>query len=206
MDSLPNHFLTFIVSSIVASIVPGIAVMGAFTVSLHHGSKPGFIFSLGLVTASLIYFLLSAIGLISLFEKSVFLFEIIKYAGIAYLIYLGIQSYRSKNVISTKEQKIKGNNFSIYLSGLMVNLANPKNILFFIVVLPQYINIGKSINTQMMWLATGSTIPELTILLIYVLFAKKLKLHLEKNSTALFFNKVIGVLFVGLGISMLLLF
>lgn len=206
MDSLPNHFLTFIISSIVASIVPGVAVMGAFTVSLQYGFKRGFIFSLGLITASLIYFWLSAIGLISLFEKSAFLFEIIKYAGIAYLLYLGVQSYRSQSTISNQEQKFKSNNLSIYISGLMVNLANPKNILFFIVVLPQYINTSKPINAQMMWLATGSAIPEFIILLAYALFAKKLKVHLEKNSTALFFNKVIGILFIGLAVSMLFLF
>jgi homoserine/homoserine lactone efflux protein len=206
--NFPDHYLTFIIAALVASALPGLAVIGAFTTSLKYGSKNGVIFSLGLIAASTFYFFLSSIGLIVILEEFRYLFRIIKYVGIAYLFYLGVQSFRSQAAIVEVDSEIGKNEVSwkYFISGFFVHLINPKNILFFILILPQYLNLQKPVYEQFFWLTLGSSIPEFIVLLMYVYFAKWLKDILREEKYMILFNKVSGILFICLSIAMLVLF
>lgn len=202
MFNLPDNFLMFIIASFIASAFPGLAVMGSFTTGLKHGFKAATIFSLGLVSASILYFILSAFGLIILVEKYENLFFALKYLGIAYLFYLGIQSIKSKDtqLDFSDPNSNKKSYYQLFFSGFLIHLANPKNILFFVALLPQYLNINQPVKEQMFWLCLGAEIPEFLILISYAYFAKIIKPFLLKESVAKWFNKVIGALFISLAI------
>ena len=206
--NFPDHYLTFIIAALIASALPGLAVIGAFTTSLKYGSKNGVIFSLGLVAASTFYFFLSSLGLIVILEKFRGLFSVIKYLGIAYLFYIGVQSFFSKATIVEVKSGLRQNELSwkYFFSGFLVHLINPKNILFFILILPQYLNLEKPLYEQFVWLTIGSSVPEFIVLLLYVYFAKWLKQILKEEKNMLLFNKVSGILFICLSASMLVLF
>lgn len=205
---MPNHYLTFVISAFIASAIPGLAVIGAFTTSLKYGTKKGIYFSIGLILASTFYFIVSAFGLLIIIKEFQFLFSIVKYCGIIYIFYIGIQIFFSKESYEISNDSLDVNKAGsrVLLAGFLVHLVNPKNILFFLVVLPQYINLEKSLLTQFTWLTLGSAIPEFIILIIYVFFAKKFKVILTKDSYVKIFNQLCGLLFLGLSLSMLFFF
>ena len=204
--NLPSHLLLFTLTSAAASMVPGLAVMGSFTTSLNAGFGRSVWFSLGLVTTSVLYFALSGMGLIVLLGHYQFIFYVLKYAGIAYLVYLGLESWRSpESALEVASPTVYGSAMRYYGTGLLLNLANPKNILFFVAVLPQYINLHESVGEQVGWLMLASEIPELLILIMYGWCAGSLKPFLMQEGIARYFNQFIGVLFVGLAILLLML-
>jgi homoserine/homoserine lactone efflux protein len=189
---MPKHYLLFIIAALIASAVPGLAVVGAFTTSLKHGFKSSVIFSLGLVSATLIYFLLSGLGLLLLVQKYQFIFQMLKYIGVAYLFYIGVSCFFSNQMkIDIENEEIEKNEktWGYFFAGLMVHLGNPKNILFFVAVLPQYIYPTIPIESQM-----G---------LMYGYFAIKVRPYLLKEGVAKIFNRVIGGMFMGLAIMLL---
>lgn len=217
---MPDHYLLFITSALIASAIPGLAVMGAFTTSLKYGFKTATIFSLGLISATILYFILSGLGLMVLVRDYVFLFTVVKYCGIAYLFYLGLMSFlSSKNTLDLEQktalegviyrdmpdEKMMSKNWGFYFAGVMLHLGNPKNILFFVAVLPQYININKSMGEQIFWLTIGSEIPEFLLLLLYAYFAIKIKPFLCRPKVFHIFNKVVGLLFMGLAGTLIML-
>lgn len=198
--NFPNHFFLYFLSSVIASIIPGLAVMGCFSTSMKYGFRAAIVLALGTITADIIYFILSGLGVIVLINDCKILFFILKYAGIAYLYYLALQSFVSKETklsVETKNEtnvKVKKDSM-FYFSGLAINLANPKNILFFLAILPQYIDVKLSVAPQVFWLTLASEIPAFSILLGYAFFAKKLQPLLMKDNMAKIFNVVVGILF-----------
>lgn len=198
--TFPNHFFLYFLSSVVASLIPGLAVMGSFSTSMKYGLRSALILSCGTITADIFYFVLSGLGLIVLLNDCKILFFALKYAGIAYLFFLGIQSFLSKdttlanNEINELNPKMK-KPYMFYFSGLAINLANPKNILFFLAVLPQYINLTQAVAPQIFWLTLASEIPALMILGLYAYFAKKIQPLLLKDGMGRVFNCVVGTLF-----------
>lgn len=204
----PNHFDLYIIAALIANAVPGIAVMGSFTTSLKYGLKAATFFSLGLVTASFIYFIVSGLGLIILVNDYAYVFNIVKYLGIGYLFYLGVQCIVSKQENLDWVEVEQGNDhklWHLYLSGLLIHLTNPKNILFFVAVLPQYIILEKSLTQQIFWLSVGSEIPEFLLLIVYAYFAKILKPILVKPGIAHKVNMFIGILYIGLATMLLII-
>lgn len=198
--NFPNHFFLYFLSSIIASIIPGLAVMGCFSTSMKYGFRAALVLALGTITADIIYFILSGLGVIVLINDCKILFFILKYAGIAYLYYLALQSFVSKETKLSVETKNEANlkvkkDSMFYFSGLAINLANPKNILFFLAILPQYIDVKLSVAPQVFWLTLASEIPAFSILLGYAFFAKKLQPLLMKDNMAKIFNVVVGILF-----------
>ena len=199
MLDFPDNFLMFIIAAFIASAFPGVAVMGSFTTGLKQGFKSAAVFSLGLVSAAIFYFILSALGLVLLIDKYQHLFVVLKYLGIGYLLFLGIQSFREKDFrIDLTEVRDTHNYMALFISGFLIHLTNPKNLLFFVAVLPQYINTHQNINWQMFWLCLGSEVPEFLLLISYAYFAKFIKPFLMRPKVGLWFNKIIGALFVGL--------
>lgn len=205
MFTLPDNYLMFIIASLLASAFPGVAVMGSFTTGLKHGFKPAVIFSSGLITASFLYFILSAFGLMILVEEYKTIFYLLKYAGIAYLFYLGVESLKAKDLKLDWSDPAHANqtNLGLFISGFFIHLSNPKNILFFVALLPQYLNINESIGVQIFWLSLGAEIPEFLLLLGYAYFAQMIKPYLMKDAVAKWFNKFVGALFIGLAVVLL---
>lgn len=206
--TFPNHFLLYFLSSTVASLIPGLAVMSSFSTSMKYGFRSAFILALGTITADIIYFILSGLGLMILVSDYKTLFILIKYAGIAYLFYLAFQSFISKENTLIQNEKSEANikmkkDHVFYMSGLFINLANPKNILFFLAILPQYIEVTQNIAIQLSWLTIASEVPAFLILLAYAFFAKKIQPLLLKQDMGKIFNIVVGVLFASTALALL---
>jgi homoserine/homoserine lactone efflux protein len=171
-------WLLFLVMETALSLSPGPAVfyVVAQGVRGHFRAVPA---TLGILSANAIYFALSATSLGALIATSARFFMLAKWIGAAYLIYLGIKSLRaaaSSHAVALDEAaageggrplRADSHRRQIYLGALTLQLSNPKALLFFLALLPQFIDTHQTVAPQMIILAATSMLPEFCILLGY---------------------------------------
>ena len=144
--------IAFIAASIVLSFVPGPDNIFVMTQSALKGWRVGFFTTLGLCTGLVGHTLLVAVGVSVIFQTSTIAFNGLKILGACYLVYLGWLSLKNEELVLV-ESKEKSTNQSYYITGIIMNLTNPKVALFFLVFLPQFVNVsGGSVTIQILTL------------------------------------------------------
>jgi homoserine/homoserine lactone efflux protein len=165
-------WLLFLVMETALSLSPGPAVF--YVVS--HGARGALRRSLpaaaGIIGANAFYFTLSATSLGAIIAASARFFAIAKWVGAAYLVYLGIKALRSAGsshavALGETMPAEQGDRRRVFLGALTLQLANPKALLFFLALLPQFIDPTQFVVPQMLILAATSMLPEFCILLSY---------------------------------------
>lgn len=202
------HYETFILTGILLNITPGNDTIFILSRSMAQGKKAGFMSVLGIATGSLIHTTLAAFGLSMIIAKSILVFSIIKYAGAAYLLYIGYQMLTDKTSLTTNtsfsEKTIHLK--KIYRDGVITNVLNPKVALFFISFLPQFIDSNVS-NTVLPFLKLGITFTLTGTIwcLILANFASFLFSKLKHNkAVSNYINKTCGAVLIALGIKVAL--
>jgi len=135
----PTVYRLFLVTAFVVLVIPGPAVVYILTRSIDQGRLAGVVSALGLGLGNMVQAVAAALGLSVLVASSAVAFSIVKYAGAAYLIYLGIKRLREKDDLVPAEQR-KRTLAQIFRQGIVVNILNPKVALFFLAFLPQFID------------------------------------------------------------------
>ena len=133
--------IKFIISCFLLALSPGPDNIYTLSLTMESGRKSGFMFILGLVFGCFIHTLLLTLGFSILILESSYTFNMLKYFGFIYLIYLAIQVYFSKNnfYLNTKESNSNFNSFFYIKRGFLMNLLNPKVLIFFIAFFPNFI-------------------------------------------------------------------
>jgi threonine/homoserine/homoserine lactone efflux protein len=164
-----DTYWLYVATEAALSLSPGPAVMLVVAYGLAQGARRSLWASLGILSANGLYFALSATGVGALLVASETFFVAVKWAGAAYLVYLGLAALLGQpSPITVSRSAARGESGrAIYLSGLTLQLANPKTLLFFVAILPQFVDPRLPIGAQMAWLAAGSVIPEFFILAAY---------------------------------------
>ena len=164
-----DTYWLYVATEAALSFSPGPAVMLVIAYGLAQGARRSVWASLGILSANGAYFALSATSLGALLVASETFFQAIRWAGAAYLVYLGLAAlFGQPSPITVSRSAARGGSpGAIYLSGLTLQLANPKTLVFFVAILPQFVDPRLPIGAQMVWLAAGSVIPELFILAGY---------------------------------------
>ena len=134
-----NTLILFTLASLALIVVPGPAVLYIIARSLEQGRLAGLASVLGVGAGALVHFIAAALGLSALLASSALAFSIIKYAGAAYLIYLGFYTLFSKRKVKTAEVKPHPLG-SVFIQGIVVNLLSPKMALFALAFLPQFLD------------------------------------------------------------------
>lgn len=203
------NFEAFIIAGILLNLTPGADTMYILGRSIAQGKKAGLYSALGISTGAIIHCLFAVMGLSIILAKSAFAFQIVKYIGAAYLIYLGVKMLRN----STKEkfELIEGaNNLShkkIYYSGILTNVLNPKVALFFLAFLPQFIDPNYIHTPALPFLILGLTFifTGTVWCLILAFFASKLSHKIRENFRfKKWLDRITGGIFIALGISLAL--
>lgn len=171
-------WLLFLLMETTLSLSPGPAVFYVVSQGIRGGMRRGLPAVTGIITANAIYFALSATSLGAVIAASGQFFTIVKWAGAAYLIYLGIMALRSANTSESVElvsdkTPVDQKRRHTFIGALTLQLANPKALLFFLALLPQFVDPQSSIVFQMSILAATSMIPEFFILLGYAWLAHR---------------------------------
>jgi threonine/homoserine/homoserine lactone efflux protein len=138
-----SQLAIFIAAALALLLVPGPAVIYIVTRSVNQGRLGGLMSVLGIETASLFHVLAASLGLSAILVSSALAFNVVKYLGAAYLIYLGIRKFVVREAERKNETAAPDSLWRIFSQGLVVNLLNPKTALFFFAFLPQFVNVGK---------------------------------------------------------------
>jgi threonine/homoserine/homoserine lactone efflux protein len=198
------HFETFLLAGILLNLTPGNDTIFILSKSIGQGKKAGIISALGIGTGSVIHTILAAVGFSVIIAKSILLFNIIKYAGALYLLWMGLKMITNKKGLDTGNL-LKGeeaNYTIIFRDAVITNVLNPKVALFFISFLPQFINPAVS-NTVIPFLLLGFTFIATGTIWCFMLavFSSAIFKQLKANKKAAgYINKLCGLMLIGLGI------
>jgi len=132
-------FGVFLLAGLVLAVTPGPAVLYLVARSVDQGRKAGVVSCLGVFTATLVHISAAALGLSALMLSSALLFSVVKYAGAAYLVFLGVQTLL-RPVPAPSDAPPPATLGRIWRDGFLVNLLNPKTTLFFFAFLPQFVD------------------------------------------------------------------
>src|SRR5450631_2029434 len=165
-------WLLFVGVETALSLSPGPAVFYVVSQGARGALRRSAPAALGIIGANAVYFALSATSLGAIIAASARFFTIAKWVGAAYLIYLGINALRSAAsshavVLGESTPAERGDRRRVYMGALTLQLANPKALLFFLALLPQFIDPARAVAPQMLILAATSMLPEFCILLAY---------------------------------------
>lgn len=198
------NYGVFFTSCIILHLTPGADTMYILGRTLSDGKNSGIVSVLGISTGVFFHTLLVAFGLSTILVKSIFAFNLIKYLGAFYLIYLGFKSILEKEKI--EKDNIDTNLprkklLEIYKQGILTNILNPKVAIFFLAFLPQFIDENSSYGIIPFLLLGISFIITSSIYgIILVLFASKLLKGIEKTNIM---KKVSGIIYIILGVMLL---
>jgi threonine/homoserine/homoserine lactone efflux protein len=157
----PSTLALFAAASLALAVVPGPAVLYIVAQSIDQGRLAGFVSALGIGTGGLMHMIAATIGLSSLLASSATAFTIVKYAGAAYLIALGIRRLLTREEVDDEIVRAPRPHHRLFVDGVVVNVLNPKTALFFLAFLPQFVDPAQG----------GATLQILLLGLIFVLIA-----------------------------------
>lgn len=199
--SVPT-LLAFIGLVLAIAIAPGPNVLFVMTQSAWRGPKAGLLAAAGVETANSVYVLCSAAGLASLIAASGAMFEIIKWAGAAYLVWLGFQAIRSSfNTAAPSSLTLGEASARAYLDGVMIGAGNPKTILFFLALFPQFIDPTHTIWMQSLILGAICVAIDFVIQCLYIAIGGVLSRALSRGPVKRWFERGVGGAFMGLAVA-----
>ena len=199
-----HHYWLFIATAIVLVLTPGQDTFFILGRSLAGGRSAGIAAALGITCGSVIHTLLAALGLSALLATSPSAFMAVKFAGAAYLIYIGVRALlsRAQGLPGADTRNAGAGDWPAFRQGIVSNLLNPKVALFFLALMPQFISAG-STNKVGAFLALGLTFVSLglawcTTLAVGAAWLRKV--FLRRPSLATWMNRVAGTMFIALGL------
>lgn len=197
-----STYLLYIAAVAVLVLSPGPTMLMCITRALQHGWARGVVSGVGSITAALGIMLLSAIGLGAVLAASELAFTVLKVCGAAYLVYLGIKTWRSPALAFTPERASSVALPSLracYVQGLMVGASNPKALLFFTAFFPQFLDPAAAWGPQMAILASTFMAMEMSVLTLCSLGTARVAPFLASSSHIRWVNRVCGGLFATMG-------
>ena len=145
----------FIAASALLAIAPGPDVIYVLTRGIAQGRKAGLAAALGFASGCIFHTVLAAVGIAALIRSSELAFDLVRYAGAAYLVYIGIQALRHRSAFSIEAASDARALVTIYRQSVIGNMLNPKVTLFFLAFLPQFVNSeAGNVGLQMALLGT----------------------------------------------------
>ena len=203
-----NNFLLFAFASLMLNITPGNDMMYVASRSMGQGIKAGIISALGITAGCMVHIAAAVVGLSAIIAKSAIAFDVIKYLGAAYLIYLGVKSILKKtsNAFKAAGEIKKESHWKIFRQGAITNVLNPKVALFFLAFLPQFINLksGQPQN-QILLLGTWFNFSGLVVNATVAILFGKLGNWLGKSQAFIKWQeKITGMVLLALGIKVAL--
>ncbi|MBF0276893.1 MAG: LysE family translocator [SAR324 cluster bacterium] len=192
----------FFVAALALIVTPGPAVLYVVARSIDQGRLAGVISTLGVASGTVIHIAAAAFGISALLVSSALAFNIMKYLGAAYLIFLGIRKFFSPEEFENTEFLKAETLRSIFYQGFWVNLLNPKTALFFFAFLPQFVDPAKG-SPVLQVLFFGIIFVVLGIVSdgVWAILAGSLRNWLKENQNFLTFQRYFaGTVFIVLGV------
>lgn len=189
-------WLTFLVAAILISISPGAGAVNTMSNGLRYGVKQSMPAILGLQLGYGAQILLVGAGLGALVASSVWALAVIKWLGVAYLVWLGIQKWREPVVESVADDQPTVSGQKRFWQSALVNLTNPKATVFLVALFPQFLIAGQPHGPQLITMGTTLILVDCLVMLGYALLASQLFRFMTTPHRQRQMNRVFGGLFV----------
>lgn len=197
-----DNYLIYVGVAFATILLPGPAVILTINNSIQRGLLKSFAGILGIALAILLVATLSATSLGIVLANSVMAFTVVKILGAAYLIYLGIKMWRVKAVTNTHTDIKKSSLLKCFIEGFLVSISNPKAIVFFMSIFPQFIDLSQDYKPQFILLAATFSALIVVVHSMYALFSSIAKSRLSSSSGNTLLNKISGSVFVAFGVGL----
>ena len=197
-------WITYFIATIILSVSPGPGVFSSLAAGLNHGFRRGMWNAVGMQAAGLTLMGIVSVGLGAILLASETLFSIVKWGGVAYLVWLGFVTWRSEpHRFDERADAPKGKDSrEVFLKGFLVNITNPKGIIFYAAVLPQFIDVARPQVAQYAILGLTTLVVDLVVMAGYIGLASRVLSVMRDPSRLRWVNRILGGAFVAAGMAL----
>jgi homoserine/homoserine lactone efflux protein len=197
-----STWLAFFAASWAISISPGAGAVAAMSAGLNHGFRRGYFTTFGLVLGIWLQVIVVSLGLGALVATSSTAFLVVKWLGVAYLVFLGIQQWRAPAMPMAAKAEAGAalvTRRSMVLRAIMINAFNPKGTVFLLAVVPQFMNLAQPLLPQYLIIAATLGFTDLVVMAGYTALAARVLGALKSPAHIRTMNRTFGGLFVFAG-------
>jgi len=192
-------WLAYLATAVVFSVAPGSGTVNSISNGMVYGFRKSLASIVGLQAGLAFHIILVGVGLGAIVAQSEMAFSIIKWVGVIYLVWLGVQKWREKAVISLDTSADNVSAQSLFRQAVFVNMTNPKTIVFLVALFPQFINPNEPQMMQLIILGATTVLVDTCVMLCYVSLASKLTGYIRSSRVMNTLNRVFGSMFIGCG-------
>lgn len=193
-----STWLAFFAACWAISISPGAGAVAAMSAGLNHGFKRGYMTTIGLVLGIWTQLVVVGMGLGAVVATSSTAFAFIKWGGVAYLVYLGVQQWRAPAapLVDVPHERKQVSARQMIARGWMINAVNPKGTVFLLAVLPQFLNLHEPLWPQYLIMGLSLSFTDLVVMGGYTALASRVLRALKSSAHVRAMNRVFGSLFI----------
>ncbi|WP_299845136.1 LysE family translocator [uncultured Roseovarius sp.] len=196
----------FLLTALVVVLIPGTGVIYTLAIALGQGTRASIAAALGCTLGIVPHLLAATLGLAAVLHASALLFQMVKFAGVAYLLYLAWQALKSGGALSVEGNPTTQSSWRIARRGALINILNPKLSVFFLALLPPFLSGNPAAATVEM-LGLGAVFMGLTfvVFVLYGVFAATARARVLSSQIAMrWLNRSFAALFAALGLRLAL--
>lgn len=190
-----ESWLAFVVACWIISLSPGAGAVASMASGLNYGFARGYWNALGLQLALLLQIAIVAAGVGALLATTALGFALIKWFGVGYLLYLAFRQWRAPTQEMSLRPRLIGRPLSLVLRGFVINISNPKAIVFILAVLPQFIDPGQPLLIQYLVMALTMVTVDLIVMAGYTGLAARAMRLLDSPRQQRLLNRSFAVMY-----------
>ena len=196
--------LNFLVTCLIVVLIPGTGVIYTISTGLTAGKRASLYAALGCTAGIIPHLLASTLGLSALLHTSALAFEVLKFAGAAYLLYLAYATWRDRSAFAMNDAPVVSTARSLMVRGVLLNILNPKLTMFFLAFLPQFVVPGStSPALQMLVLSSVFMAMTFAVFVLYGLLANVFRRAvIESPRVQNWLRRSFAAAFAGLGLNL----
>ena len=192
-------WLVYVVTAILFSLAPGSGTVNSISNGLSYGTRKSLASIVGLQLGLAFHIMLVGAGIGALVAKSALAFTIIKWVGVVYLVWLGIQKWRDSSSLVASEESSALSSGKLLRNAVLINLTNPKSIVFLVALFPQFIDPIQPQAPQLLVLGVTTVFIDSVVMLGYTSLASQMGRFIRSDRIMGKINKIFGGMFMGCG-------
>ena len=192
----------FLITSLVVVLIPGTGVVFTVSAGLAGGRRASFLAAVGCTLGIVPHLLATVLGLAAVMHTSALAFQALKYAGVAYLFYLAVITWRDRSALAAQAVQRKGAGLGLVVKAFLLNILNPKLTIFFLAFMPQFVDPGAASPPLVQLLALSAAFMTMTfgVFVIYGLLAHAFRRAvIESPRVQAWLRRCFAAAFAGLG-------
>jgi threonine/homoserine/homoserine lactone efflux protein len=190
----------FLLTTLILVVTPGIGVLYTVAAGLARGARAGVLAAIACTLGILPHVAAAITGLAALLHTSAVAFQVVKYLGVAYLLYMAWSTFRDRGALTVEEDATPRSAREVIVSGVLVNILNPKLSIFFVAFLPQFVESGSPALPQLLALSAVFMGATFVVFAGYGLFAAAIRQHvISRPQVLIWMRRVFGGAFLALG-------